>query len=140
MPDVQRPMLLTLLAVLAIIVGVFSSIRGGLLIFGGISQIMAGVGGVFDIILGGLSLAVGILALVSGIMVMWDRASGTGLMFVYAVALACYNVIWVVYSIATGGRVGWLSVISELLIAAATIVQLRINEDIQAYRESVRKD
>lgn len=140
MPDVQRPMLLTLLALLAIIVGVFSSIRGGLMIFGGISQIMAGVGGVSEIILGALSLVAGMLALVCGIMVMWDKAGGPGLMLVYAIALAGYNVIWVIHAVATGGKISWLSVISELLIAAATVVQLRINEDILAYRESITKE
>ncbi|MBN2161247.1 MAG: hypothetical protein JW807_17800 [Spirochaetes bacterium] len=139
MPDVQKPMLLTLLAVLAIIVGVFSSIRGGLMIFGGISQIMAGVGGVFEIILGVLSLAVGLAALVCGIMVIWDKAGGTGLMLIYAIALIGYNAIWVVYSIATGGKISWLSVISELLIGAVTIFQLRINEDILSYREWIGK-
>lgn len=136
MSDVQRPLILTLLGVLAIITGVFSAIRGGLMIFGGISQLMAGVGGISEIIIGVLSLAVGAVALACGIMVLIDRAGGVGLMQKYAIALVAYNVIWVVFSIATGGKISWVSVIFEIAICGITISMIRTNDDIKSYMAS----
>ena len=139
MSDVQRPSVITLLAVLAIITGVFSLIRGGLMIFGGISQLMAGVGGVFVLIIGILSLAVGAMALVSGIKVIWNKTGGIALMQKYAFALIGYNVIWVVYSIATGGKIGWMNLISELAICIITLALIKTSEEVKAYLESVAK-
>jgi hypothetical protein len=136
MSDIQRPTVGTLLAVLAIITGVFSIIRGGLLIFQGINQLIEGVSGVFVLIIGILSLAVGVLALVSGIKVMWDKIGGIALMQKYAIALIGYNVIWVIYSIVAGGKIGWLNLLSELAIGIITIGLIKTNEDIKAYLES----
>ena len=138
MSDVQRPLILTLLGVLAIITGVFSAIRGGLMIFGGISQITGGVGGVPEIIIGVLSLAVGAAALASGIMTLIDKAPGIPLMQKYAIALVAYNVIWVVFSIATGGKISWLSVIFETAIGIVTFGMIRSNEEVKAYLESFK--
>ncbi len=137
MSDVQRPIILTLLGVLAIITGVFSIIRGGLMIFGGITQLMAGVGGIAEIIIGILSLAIGSVALACGIMVLLDKAGGVGLMQKYAFALIAYNVIWIAFAFASGGKISWLSVIFETAIAAATLAMIRTNDDIKAYMESL---
>lgn len=138
MSDVQRPLILTLLGVLALITGVFSAIRGGLMIYGGITQLMAGVGGVAEIIIGVLSLAVGAAALICGIMVLVDRSGGVALMQKYAIALIAYNVIWVVFSIASGGKISWLSVIFETAICAVTLAMIKTNEEIKSYLESQR--
>ncbi len=136
MSPVQRPLILTLLGVLAIITGVFSIIRGGLMIYGGISQLMAGVGGIAEIIIGVLSLAVGVVALICGIRVLLDKAGSVELMQKYAIALIAYSVIWVVFSIVTGGKISWLSVIFELAICGITISMIRTNEDIKSYMAS----
>ena len=137
MSDVQRPSVVTLLAVLAIITGVFSFIRGGLMIFHGISQLVDGVGGVFILIIGIVSLAVGALALVSGIKVIWNKTGCIALMQKYAFALIGYNVIRVVYSIATGGKIGWMNLFSELAIGIITLALIKTSEEIKAYLESV---
>lgn len=138
MADVQRPMVLTLLAVLAVITGVFSVIRGGLMIFGGISQLMAGVGGIVEIIIGILSLAVGVVALICGIRVYWDKPGSVSLMQKYALALLAYNLVWVVFSSVSGGKVSWLSVLSELAICIITLALIKTNEEIKAYLESLQ--
>ncbi|MBN2078891.1 MAG: hypothetical protein JW838_07985 [Spirochaetes bacterium] len=137
MADTQRPPLLTLLAVLALVVGVFSFIRGGLLIFGGVTQVMAGVGGVFEIIFGILSLAVSVLAFLCGLAVLREKAGGVRTMKLYALALGTYNLLWVIYSIASGGRVSWYSVVSEILIAAVTFWILMTGEDLASYSDSL---
>jgi hypothetical protein len=137
MPDVQRPSVITLLAVLAIITGVFSNIRGGLTIFSGISQIVDGVGGVFVLIIGILSLAVGAVALVSGIKVIWNKTGGIVLLQMYAFALIGYNVIWVIYSFATGGKIGWMNLISELAICIITLALIKTSEEVKAYLEAI---
>ncbi len=136
MSDVQRPLIFTLLGVLAVITGVFSAIRGGLMIFGGISQVMAGVGGVAEIIVGVMSLAVGAIALICGIMALIDKAGAVALMQKYAIALIAYNVIWIVFSVVSGGKISWLSVIFETAICIITLAMIRTNEDIKAYLES----
>lgn len=136
MADVQRPGVVTLLAILAIITGVFSIIRSALLIFQGINYLIEGVSGVFVLIIGILSLAVGLLALVSGIKVMWDKTGGISLMQKYAIALIVYNVIWVIYSSVAGGKISWLNLLSELAIGIITIGLIKTNEDIKAYLES----
>ncbi|TFH38712.1 MAG: hypothetical protein E4G96_10090 [Chrysiogenales bacterium] len=137
MSESQRPPLLTMLAILALVVGVFSLIRGGLLIFGGISQVIAGVGGVFEIIIGILSLGVATLALMGGILVFREKTGGIASMKLYAATLAAYNLIWVIYSIASGGRVSWYSVVSEFLIAGATIWILMTNEEVASHSDSI---
>ncbi|OHD66644.1 MAG: hypothetical protein A2176_05110 [Spirochaetes bacterium RBG_13_51_14] len=137
MSDIQKPTVLNLLAVLALITGVFSSIRGGLMIFGGISQIIGDVGGVFEIIIGVASLGVGVIAFISGIKVLWDRAGGIAIIKMYAIGLIGYNVLWVVYTVAAGGKVSWLSVVSELVIGAATIALIMTNEEVSKYSESL---
>ncbi len=137
MSEIQRPSVVTLLAILAIITGVFSFIRGGLLIFQGINQLIEGVSGVFVLIIGILSLAVGVLALVSGIKVMWDKTGGMPLLQKYAIALIVYNIIWVVYSSVAGGKISWLSLLAELAIGILTIGLIKTNEDIKAYLESL---
>jgi hypothetical protein len=136
MSDAVKPTVLTLLAALAIITGVFSIMRGGLMIFGGISQLMAGVGGVFEIIFGVLSLAVGILALLSGINVLREVSGCVEWMKRYAIGLALYTMLWLIYSIASGGKIGWLNVLSELAIAAATLALIKTSDDIKKYLES----
>jgi len=135
MSDVQRPIVATLLAILAIITGVFSIIRGGLLIFHGINQLIEGVSGVFVLIIGILSLAVGGLALLSGIKVMWDKAGGIAMMQKYAIALIGYNVIWVIYSTVAGGKIYWPLTLSEFAIGIITLWLIKTNEDIKAYLE-----
>jgi hypothetical protein len=137
MSDIQRPSIVTLLAILAIITGVFSIIRSGLLIFQGINLQIEGVSGVFVLIIGILSLAVGVLALVSGIRVMWDNTGGMALMQKYAIALIGYNIIWIIYSSVAGGKISWLSLISELAIGIITIGLIKTSEDIKAYLESL---
>lgn len=138
MSDLQRPMILTLLGVLAVITGVFSTIRGGLMIFGGASQLMAGVGGIAEILIGCLSLAVGAVALFCGIRVLIDKAGSVGLMQKYAAALIVYNVIWVVFSSLAGGKISWVSVIFEIAIGGITLAMIRTNEDIKSYQESAQ--
>jgi hypothetical protein len=138
MSDTQRPPVLTLLAILALITGVFSVIRGGLLIFGGISQVMDGVGGIFEIIIGVLDLAVGALAIISGIKVLLNKAGGVALMWKFAIALIGYNVIWVLYASVAGGTVSWLSVLCELAICIVTLGLIKTSEEIKAYLESVQ--
>lgn len=137
MADTQRPPLLTLLAVLALVVGVFSFIRGGLLIFGGVTQIVAGVGGIFEIIFGILSLAVSVLAFLCGLWVLREKTEGVRMMKLYAIALGGYNLLWIVYSIVSGGRVSWYSAVSELLIAAVTFWILMTGEDLASHSDSV---
>jgi len=136
MSDVQRPLILTLLGVLAIITGVFSIVRGGLMIFGGINQLAAGVGGIPEIIIGVLSLAVGAVTLACGIMVLIDRSGGIPLMQKYAIGLIAYNVIWVVFAIASGGKISWVSVIFETVICLITLSLIRTNDEIKAYLAS----
>jgi hypothetical protein len=136
MSDAERPLVLTLLAALAIITGVFSMIRGGLMIFGGISQIIAGVGGAGEIVYGVLSLAVGVLALLSGINVMRGASGWIEWMKRYAIGLAGYNALWVIYAMAAGGKLSWLNVLSELAIAIATLALLKTSEDIKKYLET----
>lgn len=136
MSEAQKPLILTLLATLAIITGVFSVIQGGLMIAGGISQILSGVGGVFMILFGILLLAAGILALISGISVMRGGAGGIDWMKKYAFGFILYNVLWVMYAIITGEKVSWPLVILQLAIAGATLAMLRTNEEIQQYMKS----
>ena len=136
MPDAEKPLVLTFLAVLAVITGVFSAIRGGLMIFGGINQLIAGVGGVFEILYGVLSLAVGVLALLSGINMIRGAGGWIEWLKRFAVGLASYNLLWVIYSLASGGRVSWLNVLTELAIALVTLAFLKTSEDIKKYLES----
>jgi hypothetical protein len=136
MPDAEKPTVLTLLSTLAIITGAFSFIRGGLMIFGGINQLIAGVGGVFEIIFGVLSLSVGVLALASGINVLRSKPGWIEWMKKYALGLALYDVLWLVYSIVSGGRIGWPTLLTEIAIAVATLAILRTSEDIKKYLES----
>ncbi len=137
MADTQRPPLLTLLAVLALVVGVFAFIRGGLLIFGGVTQVVAGVGGIFEIIFGILSLAVSVLAFLCGLGVLREKAGGVRMMKLYALALGGYNLLWVVYSLVSGGRVSWYSAVSEILIAVFTFWILMTGEDLASYSDSL---
>lgn len=136
MSDTPRPLVLTLLATLAIITGVFSIIHGVLMISGGISQLMSGVGGMFLIIFGVLILAVAVLGLSSGILVLRDKPGGIEWMKKYAVGLALYNVLWVIYANVTGEKVSWLLVILQLGIAGATLAMIKTNEEIKKYLES----
>ena len=133
MSDTTKPLILTLLAMLAIITGAFSVIHGVLMIAGGINQLLSGVGGVFLVIFGILILAVGVLALMSGIMVFRGKPAGIEWMKRYAVGLAVYNVLWVIYASVTGEKVSWLLVILQLGIAGATLAMLKTNEEIKKY-------
>lgn len=136
MSDDQRPTILTLIAVLAIIIGIFSGIRGVLMIFGGINQLIAGVGGIFDLIVGLLSAAVGVFAIISGAVVMREKTGGVDFLKKYAIAVIAYNVIWVIYTRVAGGKVSWLSVLVELAICIATIVFIMTNDDLKKYAEA----
>lgn len=136
MSDTPKPLVLTLLATLAIITGVFSVIHGGLMIAGGINQLLSGVGGVFLVIFGILIFAVGVLALMSGIMVLRGVAGGIEWLKRFAAGLALYNVLWVIYASVTGEKVSWLLVIMQLGIAGATLALLKTNEEIKKYLES----
>jgi hypothetical protein len=77
--------------------------------------------------------------LVSGIRVMWNKTGCIALMQKYAVALLGYNVIWIIYSIAVGGKIGWMNVISESAIGIGTLWLIKTNEDIKAYLESLKQ-
>jgi hypothetical protein len=136
MSDVQRPPVLTLLAVLAIITGIFSLIRGGLLIFGGISQVMDGVVGIAEILIGVLGLAVAVLGIISGARVLLNKAGGVALLWKFAIAMLGYTLIWVIYRSVTGGMVSWISVLVELAISAVTLAIIKTGEEIKAYLES----
>jgi hypothetical protein len=136
MSESVKPTVLTLLALLAVVTGIFSLIRGALMIFGGISQLMAGVGGVFEIIFGILSLAVGVMALAGGIKALRGASGWVGWINRYAAGLALYNVLWLVYSLASGGKISWLTVMTEVAIAGATLAIIRTSEDIRKYLES----
>ncbi len=56
----------------------------------------------------------------------------------YAAALVAYNVIWVVFSSLSGGKISWLSVIFEIAIGGITFAMIKTNEDIKTYQESVQ--
>ena len=137
MADTPRPQILTLMAIRALVVGVFSFIRGGLLVFGGASQAAAGVGGVFEILFGIMSLAVAVLALLCGLGVLREKAGGIRMMKLYALALGAYNLLWVIYSVASGGRVSWYSTVSEILIAGVTLWLLMTSEELTSYSDSL---
>jgi hypothetical protein len=136
MSDTPKPLVLTLLATVAIITGVFSVIHGVLMIAGGINQLLSGVGGMFQILFGVLILAVGVLALMSGIMVLKGRSGGIEWMKRYAIGLALYNLLWVIYASVSGEKVSWLLVILQLGIAGVTVAMLKTNEEIQKYLET----
>lgn len=138
MSDIQRPPVLTLLAILAVITGAFSLIRGALLIFGGISQLVDGYGGIPEIIIGVLCLAVGALAVISGARVLLNKKGGVALMWKFAIALIVYTLVWVVYSNITGGKVSWLSALTELAIGGVTLGLIKTSEEIKAYLETVQ--
>ncbi len=128
-----------MLSVLAIIIGVFSFIRGVLMMYGGISQLSAGLGGIFELIIGVMSIAVGVVAVLSGIRVLWDRAGCIDLMKKYAMAMIAYEVIWFIYSIVSGGKVGWGSALLDLGIGIGTLALIMMNEDIRKYADSPGK-
>ena len=136
MPDAEKPLVLTFLAVLAVITGVFSIILGSVMMYGGIRDIVAGFSGVFEIIFGVLSLAVGVLALLSGINVIRGAGGWIEWLKRYAIGLAGYNVLWVIYAVASGRIVSWPYVLSNLAIAIATLAFLKTSEDIKKYLES----
>ncbi len=138
MSDIQRPPVLTLLAVLAVVTGAFSLIRGGLLIFGGISQLMDGYGGAPEIVIGVLALGVGLLAVISGAMVLLNRKEGVPLLWKFGIALIVYSLVWVVYANVTGGKVSWVSVLTELAIGAMTLGMIKTGKEIQAYLASMQ--
>lgn len=138
MSDIQRPPVLTLLAVLAVVTGAFSLIRGGLLIFGGISQLMDGYGGAPEIVIGVLALGVGLLAVISGTMVLLNRKEGVPLLWKFGIALIVYSLVWVVYANVTGGKVSWVSVLTELAIGAMTLGMIKTSEEIRAYLASMQ--
>jgi hypothetical protein len=135
MSDVQRPLSLTLLAILAIVTGIFAGIRGGLLILNGINQLVAGVGGVFDIIMGVLSLGVGVLALVSGIMALKGKVRSIPMMKKYAAALIGFTIVRIIYMRVVGWKVSWLNILLELGIGIATFVIIVTNDDVKNYIE-----
>ena len=133
MSDIQKPYILTILAVLALIIGVYSFIRGGLLIYNSIRQLSAGFGGIFELIIGLLSVAVGVLAFIGGISVVLNRPGFIDAMKRYAIAITAYQIVWVIFTIASGRMAGWGSVILDSMVGVGTYICIISNEDIKKY-------
>lgn len=138
MSDIQRPPVLTLLAILALVTGAFSLIRAALLIFGGIRQVTDGYGGIPEIVIGALGLGLGVLAAAAGVMVLLNRAGGVAMMWRFAIVLIGYTLVWVIYVSITGGMVSWLSSLTELAIGAVTLGLVKTSEEIKTYLESLQ--
>jgi hypothetical protein len=136
MSDARKPSFLILAAVLGIIIGIYSIIRGGLMLYYSIQQLVAGFGGIAELIIGLLSAAVGVLALAGGTNALRGRQGCIDLMKKYAIAITAYQIVWVIFSIASGRLVGWGSVLLDIFVGAGTFVYITTNDEVKAYSES----
>jgi hypothetical protein len=136
MSDARKPSFLILAAVLAIIIGVYSLIRGGLMLYYSIQQFKVSSGGILDLIIGLLSAGVGVLALAGGINVLRGRPGCIDLMKKYAIAIFAYQIVWAVFSIASGRQVGWGSMLLDIFVGAATFVYITTNDEVKGYSVS----
>jgi hypothetical protein len=129
----RKPSILTALAALAIIIGVYSCIRGVLLFYDSIVQLSSGFGGIFELIMGLLSAAAGVLALACGIKVVRDKPGCIDLMKKYAIAICAYQIIWIIFAFVSGRTVGWGSVILDFLAGAGSFVYITTNDEVKDY-------
>jgi len=141
MADVQRPTVLTILAVLAIIGGVFSAIGAVLLIIGTIAIVIsgaAGLTGILSLVIALISVGIGIVGLIAGIAVMGNKKTGVDLMKKYAMANIAYQVVFVIYTLVVlSGAVSWSSVVIGLAISGAILYFLMMNEGVKSYADSL---
>jgi hypothetical protein len=139
MSDMQKPPVLTILAVIAAIIGFFSLLRGGLMLFNSIRQLSAGFGGVIELIIGLLSAAVGVLAIASGVAVLRKKPGCLDLMKKYAIGITAYQIIWIIYAVASGRIVGWGSVLLDIIAGIGTFIFIITNMDREGYSLSSEK-
>ena len=136
MSDARKPSLLNALAAVAIIIGVYSCIRGSLLLYDSIVQISSGFGGISELIMGLLSAGVGVLALACGIKIVRDKPGCIDLMKKYAIALTAYQIVWIIFAFASGRIVGWGSVILDILAGAGSFIYVTTNDEVKNYSVS----
>ncbi len=138
MPKAPKPLILILASVLAMIIGAYSVVRGALILYYSIQQLQGSSGGIAELIIGILSVLVGALALISGIKVFRGMQGCIELMKKYAIAIVAYQIVWIVFALASGRLVGWGSVILDFLVGAATFVYITTNDEVKAYSASNR--
>ncbi len=131
MADVQRPTILTVLAVLTIIWGVFGIIANIVVIAAGT------IAGAFILILGLIGLAIAIISLLAGIGLLGNKKLGINMLRIYAYSALGYQFLYIVYYLMKGLPIGWTSTIIGITIPAAIIYLLLKNEEVISYGNSL---
>jgi|GEM_PF-1294808 len=138
MSEVKRPTLLTVLAVLAIIGGVFSCI-GAILVLIGIAAIFAtGAGsGIAILISGIISCAVGIYGLLAGIKVMGNKPKCLEMMKYFAIGSIAANILTTISYKIAGLPISWGGLIVGLAIGGAILAYIMTNKEVQEWGNSL---
>jgi len=131
--SVQKPSILRMLSILAIIIGVYILVRGGLLTYESIRSWASGFSDIFELCIGVLSAAFGIFALMSGISVLRSRPGCIELLKKYAITLVAYQIIWIIFTVTSGRIVGWGSVLLDSAVGIGTFACIIMNVEVRNY-------
>jgi hypothetical protein len=128
MQEGQRPSILTLLILLAIVCGVFNLVAGIILLVLGSA--------VSDYIFGIIILILGMCAAVAVGLMLLNKAKGPLALQVYAAGTSFIHLAWLVAALASGGRPAWGHVLMNLIIGGAILLLFFLNKDVHSYLES----
>jgi hypothetical protein len=131
-----KPEILTVLSILAIVIGVYMIIRAGPLGYESIRLWSTDFDSIVELCMGVLSAAFGIFALITGVMVLRAKKGCIAFLSKYSILLIAYQIIWVVFAIGTGKIVGWGTVILDAAVGIGTFILILINEEIRKYPET----
>jgi hypothetical protein len=134
----QRPSAISILSILAIVIGVYMIVRAGPLGYESIRFWSTGFDSVFELCMGVLSAAFGIFALITGVMVLRARKGCIVFLSKYSILLIAYQIIWVIFAIGTGKTVGWGTVVLDAAVGIGTLIFILTNEEIRNYPAGVR--
>ncbi len=131
MSDVQRPTVLTVLAVLTIIWGVFGIIANIIVVAAG------AIAGAFILILGLAGLAIAVVSLLAGIGLLGNKKLGINMLRIYAFSALGYQALYIIYYLIKGLPIGWASTAIGIAIPAAILYMLLKNEEVISYGNSL---
>lgn len=139
MADVERPTLLTVLGVLAIIGGVLSIIGGLFFLIAAFGAFKLSVlWGLIALIVAVLTLAGGVIGLMAGIKIMGNKAKGVSMLKLYTYIGIASSVLWQIIATAALNQpfaVGGF--IKNLIIPIIILVLLFTQQSVKDYEQKV---
>ncbi len=139
MADVERPTILTVLGVLAIIGGVLSIIGGLFFLIAAFGAFkLSALWGLLSLLVAVLTLAGGVIGLMAGIKIMGNKPKGVNMLKLYTYIGIGSSILWqIIASAALSQPFSFGGLIKNLIIPIIILVVLFTQQSVKDYEQKV---